>query len=420
MPTGNSDEKNGLAVEILSITVAGQITACLNGKPVKLPNWVPGIDLNDGNGSPRPGVFDITAPGRYNSLEVRVKVKGLRDKETSKLTGKLLDLTFTAILTGDNVTGTTGKEMTVTAVPGNIPGYFKQVRGDMEWFLDKHKKPFQKTYLEIYWIYGPPGEMYKKGVWIEVLRLLVSHCTGLTDKEKIIQRIVNYCHARTRLQYDSKGAAARYAEAYWGGYFKLKAFLEQAHPLCNCYDQAGALQTLIGALGIKLTWIYMEPFGFINRTSLIGRGATNNPVFLNNLTPEIVPGNDPNRTQFGAHSFCLREKEDKHPVVLDACLGPILADVSPRQYLEIIIDSTRGNPGKLSDMYTCTGIIDLHAFNCLVGVCEKLKNKDKKIKEFKKKIDFDSIGAGINGIPACAAIGKTPSAARNWGGENGK
>jgi hypothetical protein len=403
MTIGNSDENTDLTVEILSITALSQISANLDGKPVKLPNWEPGINIIDGYGSKRPGVLDITAPGPYNSLEVRVKVKGLRDKETRKLSGKLADLTFNAFLTGDNSPGKIGKEMTVHAVPENIPDYFKQASGDMEWFLASEIEPFEKTRLEIYWIYGYPGIMYKRGVWVEVLRLLTALCTGLTDKEKIIQQIVNYCHAWTPLQYDSKGAAARYAEAYWGGYFELKAFLEQAHLLCNCYDQAGALQTLIGALGIKLTWIYMEPFGFINRTSLIGRGATNNPVFLKNLTPEIVAENDPNRTQFGAHSFCLREKEDKRQVILDACLGPILADVSPRQYLEIIIDTTTdlyekkgSSPGDIDDMYTCTGIVDIHAYDCLVGACEKLKDKDKRIKEFKKKIDFESIGAGIN------------------------
>jgi len=394
--TVNSSNKTGLTVEILSITINSQITACLKGKPVKLPNWEPGIDFIAGYGSQRPGVFDITAPERYNSLEVRVKVKGLRDKETTKLSGKFPGLTFTAVLKGDDAATENGAEMTVLAVPQSVPAHFKQASGNMDWFLDSENEPFQKTRLEIYWIYGPPGIMYKKGVWVEVLRLVTTLCVGLTDKEKIIQRIVNYCHARTSLQYDSKGAAARYTEAYWGGYFELKAFLEQAHPLCNCYDQAGALQTLTGALGIKLTWIYMEPFGFINRTSLIGRGATNNPAFLSNLTPEIVPGNDPNRTHFGAHSFCLWKKEDKRQVILDSCLGPILADVSRQGYLEIIIDPTRGNPGKLGNIYECTGIIDIHAYDCLVGACEKLKNRDKRIKEFKEKIDFDNIGTGIN------------------------
>jgi hypothetical protein len=394
MTTGNSSEKAGLTVEIVAITIDSQITACLKGKPVKLPNWVPGIDLIDGYGSKRPGVFEMTAPGRNKGLKVKVKVKGLKHKETAKLNGRLAGLTFTGFLTGDNSTGKTGKDMTVFAVPENIPGYFKQASGDMEWFLDSDKEPFEKTRLEMYWIYGYPGSMYKRGVWVEVLRLLSAQCVGLKHKEKIIQRIVNYCHARTRLQYDSRDAAARYAEAYWGGYFELKAFLEQVHPLCNCYDQAGALQTLFGALGIELTWIYMEPFGFLNRTSLIGRGAINNPVFLRNHTPEIVAKDSPKRTHFGAHSFCLWEKEDKRQVVLDACLGPTLADVSRHQYLEIIIDPTRGNPGKLSDMYQCTGIIDVHAFNCLVGACKKLK--DKRIKEFKKKIDFDGIGAGIS------------------------
>ena len=404
MTTGNSDENTDLTVEILSITALSQITANLDGKPVKLPNWEPGINLIDGYGSKRPGVFDITATGRYNSLEVRVKVKGLRDKETTKLSGKLAGLTFTAFLTGDNSTGKTGKVKTVRAVPENVPGYFKQASGDMEWFLASEIEPFEKTRLEIYWIYGSPGIMYKKGVWIEVLRLLSALCVGLKHKEKIIQRIVNYCHAWTPLSYNSETTAGNYAEAYWGGYFNLGAFLEQSYSLCNCYDQAGALQTLLGALGIELTWIYMNPFGFINRTSLIGRGESNNPVFLkkDSLTPEIVNKNNQKRTQFGAHSFCLWEKEGEDQFVLDACLGPTLGNDPGPQYIKRNIDTTtklykeRGSrPGGLEDMYECTGITDVYAFDCLVGACEKLNTQDKRIKEFKNRTGFDRCGEGI-------------------------
>lgn len=402
---GNRDEKTILTVEILSITIDSQITTCLNRKPVKLPNWRPGIDLIDGHGSKRPGVFDMTAPTRYKSLKVRLRVKGLRDKETTKLTGKLAGLTFTAFLTGDNPPDETGKEITVSAVPENIPDYFRQARGDMEWFIANDKEPFEKTRLEMYWVYGCPGIMYKKGVWVEVLQLLTFLCFGLKHKEKIIQRIVNYCHAWTPLRYNSETTTGQYAEAYWGGYFKLEAFLAQAYTLCNCYDQAGALQTLIGALGIELFWIYMNPFGFINKTTLIGRGECNNPIFLkkSSLTPELVNKNDQRRTAFGAHSFCIWEKEGKHQFVLDACLGPTMGNASSPQYIKRKIDTTTilykvigSRPGGLEDMYKCTGITDVHAFDCLVGACEKLDSEDKRIKEFKKRIDFDRSGQGIN------------------------
>jgi len=405
MTAENRGEKTALTVEILSITIDSQITACLNGKPVKLPNWKPGIDLNDGHGSKRPGVFDMTAPNRYKNLNVRLLVKGLSDKETTKLSGKLAGLTFTTSLTGDNPMGTTGKEITVSAVPENIPHYFKQARGDMEWFIDNDKEPFEKTRLEMYWVYGCPGIMYKKGVWVEVLRLLITLCAGLEHKEKIIQRIVNYCHAWTPLRYNSETTAAQYTEAYWGGCFELEAFLAQAYTLCNCYDQAGALQTLIGALGIELTWIYMNPFGFINKTTLIGRGECNNPIFLKkgSLTPELVDKNDPGRTAFGSHSFCLWEKQDKHQFVLDSCLGPTMGNASSAQYIKRRIDNTtilykerKIRPGGLEDMYKCTGIKDIHAFDCLVGACEKLNSEDKRIKEFKKRTGFDGSGQGIN------------------------
>jgi hypothetical protein len=47
-------------------------------------------------------------------------------------------------------------------------------------------------------------------------------------------------------------------------------------------------------------------------------------------------------------------------------------------------------------MYKCTGITDVHAFNCLVGACEKLNTEDKRIKEFKKRTGFDRSWEGIN------------------------
>lgn len=59
-------KKQGVTVQILSITVDSPIIPCFNNTPVKLPgdpNWTsdtPDIDLNDGQGSKIPGVFEIT------------------------------------------------------------------------------------------------------------------------------------------------------------------------------------------------------------------------------------------------------------------------------------------------------------------------------------------------------------------------
>lgn len=413
MRARNNDENTGLTVEILSITIDSNVTACLNGKPVTIPNWEQEIDVIDGNGSKRPGVFDMTAPKRYRNLNLRLKVKGLKNKKKAILTGKLADLTFTTKITGDHTTEIAGKDVIAQAFSQKIPGHFKHALGEMDWFLDNDINPFQTTRLEMYWIYGPPGIMYKKGVWVEVLRLLASICIRLTDKKKIIQRIVNYCHASTPLQYDSDGGFCGYAEAYWGGCFNLEAFLKQADPRCNCFDQAGALQTLAGALGIELTWINMRPFGFINRACLIGRGETNNPFFLENESPEIVGRNDHKRSGFGEHSFCLWKKNNESEVVLDSCLGPILADVPIGRYLKRNIDSKtnlykyrRSRPGTSQDIRKCSGIKDVHALNCTEVECKKFETKDKRktedkrIKEFKKKINFDSIGvkSGKNAI----------------------
>lgn len=115
MTAGSSDENTGLTVEILSITVDSQITACFKGKPVKLPNWEPGIDLIDGYGSKRPGVFEMAGKPSYKGLKVKVKVKGLSNKKIIKLTGKLAGLRFIALINSDNSTGKTGRTGTVRA-----------------------------------------------------------------------------------------------------------------------------------------------------------------------------------------------------------------------------------------------------------------------------------------------------------------
>ncbi|MEN6464466.1 MAG: hypothetical protein ABFD62_04725, partial [Syntrophaceae bacterium] len=140
--------------------------------------------------------------------------------------------------------------------------------------------------------------------------------------------------------------------------FRLEDYLKQADEFANCYDQAAAIQALSGAIGVKLQWIFMNTFGFINTTNLLGYGDCNNPFFDMDGTEQTIDKNDRNRTAFGNHAFCaLREK------VQDACAGPH-SGRSKTVYVTMSIDTTtilyrlfRMRPGNVADMSNYNGVI---------------------------------------------------------------
>ncbi|MCP5055037.1 MAG: hypothetical protein GY940_48170, partial [bacterium] len=185
-----------MIIKIQSITIVSQITPCLKGSPVQLPNWKPGKDLEDGSGSKRPGVFQLTGKNNKNpsTLELRVKVIPPKAFDQAVLTGTLDDMEFSGTVEGGN-----GPVQTVKAVLKKEPKEFRWLFGDVKWTLTKGEHlppiklpplPLPDTRLEIYWIYGYPGKMYKKGVWIEVLRTIVSQFSSAPYGYKdIIQRV---------------------------------------------------------------------------------------------------------------------------------------------------------------------------------------------------------------------------------------
>lgn len=445
-----------VTVQILSITIDSPITVCRGGIPVKLPNWERGkrkryfrwlawlldwlgwckpvLDLKDRRGSKRPGVFILPGEGnaaetdkkeKHNAgnqsgstLDVKVKVKGLKAHETVTLTGTLAGFEFKGTIPGAHG-GWHAVTKHVTVVPNRTPSHFRRIRGDMKWcwyFSNDENTSYPanpaETRMEMYWIYGHPGRMYKKGVWVEVLRLLAAHCYfGLKEKKYFIQRVVNYCFSGTFLKYDIVNCTSRYVDNPYGGVFKLRAFLEQVYPVCICNDQAGLVQTLLGALGINVSYAYMKPFGFLNKTNLIGRGKCNNTYFLgDNPAPEIVDINDERRYGFGIHVFCLWEKEEnekKEWVVLDSCAGPSVGILNKKRYVKESIDTktelygqrlnSRGKPifpkpGKVTDIKKRPGIIDVHSIPCKGDWHKTLKNKeDTRIQGFINQVGLQQI-----------------------------
>ncbi len=386
----NKKSQSELIVEILSITVLSEITASIGGNPINPPNWEKGCQLNDfPSGSLRPGIFKINTP-QPSRLALEVKVTGLANEETMSLTGKIKNMVFHRIISGKNIEQIIEIEIKV------MPTDFTKICGDIEWSISKNcintnecyttNVIPSKTFLELYWIYDDPGQMYKlKCVWIEVLRLVAQIAPGLDTKIALIRRIINYCHAGTGIIYNSYDGSSYYGTSSSGGSFQLGKFLKKIDEMCNCYDQAAALQSILGALGIPLTWLKMKPFGYINTTHLIGRGLVNNPVYLyeNNpdkSNPELIDINDIRRRDFGIHTFCSMEINSSI-VVLDSCIGPYLGDASLNVYLDACVDrltdlySSNHRFGTTTDVVCCAGITELdRIFNL----------KDKESEWYKK------------------------------------
>lgn len=407
MPKSNANKKE-TDLRIRAITVGSGIPVYLDGRTVPPPNWEPGIPLEDHHGSKRPGVFIIAKTKPYPGLKVEIDIPRIDGIKTTTLVGMLGHLTFKGTVDG------TKSRQTVLVNPGYRPPHFRRIRGDMKWLLEletdsgrKHKIPFpHKTRLELYWIYDQPGPMFKKGVWVRLLRILATNCAlGLRSRKKVIQRIINFLHATYNLVYDNVNFSPHFTSEICGGYFNLEDFLNNASPLCNCFDMAGAVQVFLGAIGIQVDYTLIKPFGYLNLTSLVGRGRCNNTYFLgSSAASEIVSQNFKDRGGFGNHAVCLYKKKNGRTVVLDATVGPFYGLLSRTVYLKKAVDKetalyTQNNDtwGTLKDFHHCTGIIDVHSFPCVPAVCDCRHKKGERfremerIKKFRRDTGFDHL-----------------------------
>ncbi len=405
-------KKSEILAEIRSITVNSRIVPSLNGKPVKVPNWETGVDLKEEQYSKRPGVFEIGSPQYKEGITVEIIIKGMGPQDTGCLTGEVLCKNKKKPITFSGPVKNCDTAQSVTVLPQPEPESFSRVIGDINWHLEisnGHVVRFPRTTrMEIYWIFHYPAKMYnRRGVWVEALRLLDQICPESETKDGVIRRVVLYCHSKAGVRYDSYFGSCYFTDGGEGGVFKLKAFLEKVIAVCNCYDQAGAVQTLLGAVGIEVDWLYMNPFGFINTTRLVGREKCNNPLFLSepddrHVPAKIVPRNDPNRTGFDNHAFC-GIKKGRRIVILDACVGPHPGETSPQHYLKESIDREttlygKGNiprSGTVKDIRTYPGVLHVDVLGCEIPEEKRSLapfHEDGRVKEFKERIDFEACG----------------------------
>lgn len=310
--------------------------------PVSKPNWREG-------GPTQPAAIAAGSPGRAT---VRIALDpDAGAAPMGVLTGTLGTLRFSG-----RCQVVAGEQDVAVRIDGDPLGGFRRHAGDAEWSVlpDGAVAPLPiepPTPLEVFELLGKPVKFYSgaMGVWAEALRFLAERVgvTGVADPRAAVTRIARFCHQGHGLRYNTEGGGSSFFPGVTRAVFKLSAFLRGGSPrLVNCYDQAGAVQALAGALGIAAEYCYLRPFGYIQVADIVGIGPCNNPFFAdpggNHPSQPIVNGTP--RSFFDNHTFCRLDDR-----IYDACAGPHLGTHRPGAYLANLIDNTvqhvHGLPG---------------------------------------------------------------------------
>lgn len=343
---GASGMPTAWAGEVVEVTFHADIASARDKAEITGPNWRIGVDMTDdwplatklglpsGTYSKKPAVYLVRDAGGFWDVEVKVQVTR---SENIAGTGKLIgSLGFVTI------EGECPLEVGTHTVYAKIvepPETIHHVRGLLRWGIEAEglgSWALNRTLVELFFILAPPIGAYEPGVWVEALRLVCQRATSMGlkpgDEARVVAGVTQYCHSGHGVKYDTVYGASSFEIHHDGGVFSLSRYLAKSPAVVNCYDQAGAVQTLAGAVGVRMEWLFLEPFGYILPTNLVGVGLCNNPFYRQNGSKKNVPTNDPRRTSFRNHAFI------EHAKVHDACAGPHVGTESRHEYVKASID----------------------------------------------------------------------------------
>lgn len=206
--------------------------------------------------------------------------------------------------------------------------------------------------FELYWLFEDSGDLFQRGVSVEVLRDFTCHLEGEGvpnndhdgptghAPEKIMASVVTWLFNRTSPRYDIAHGSPHFTQVCGRLEFSILLAQYLSAPddpghWCNCYDMAAIVQVFLRLIGIKgVEYAYMYPFGYLKETQLIGRGPCNNPFYDIEKSGPVVAEDDPARRFFSNHAFCVTASG----MVLDACAGPHTGTETVDQYLANAID----------------------------------------------------------------------------------
>lgn len=197
------------------------------------------------------------------------------------------------------------------------------------------------TRLELYWIATTLHLAFRAYIPVAFLRnaLRIRATVRVTNFE-FYQDMTEMVFADYHKIYDTICGASSFGVSTQGGNFLLDFYLlandsnqpGTLFPYVNCMDQAAILELSCSLLGgfSSTSWLYQQPFGYINPLHLVGIKAAgtlinvNNPFFGTDSTRALVDINDRGRTGFGVHVYTGHSEPFNSPNdgIYDGCGGP--------------------------------------------------------------------------------------------------
>lgn len=151
--------------------------------------------------------------------------------------------------------------------------------------------------------------------WVDVLELTNTLALGSPDALTAMSLLWAEFYYNGGGQYDVVNGAAQYTNSStW--VFNVTNWLGNFPSIqtVNCYDMAASLVVFGSAIGCGSQFDFIDPFGYLNCISPIGRSWTNNPFYGNATyfdSNPLVPGdygyNPPQerRSALGNHAVCV-------------------------------------------------------------------------------------------------------------------
>jgi hypothetical protein len=376
-PTENRTRKQVLVkqpvivAEIMEVSWKSGIDMAREKTKIVAPHWRRGEKLEEDDkadeqkyatGSRRPGVYLVKSAKGMDTFIVKLNItKNTSDITSGKLVGNLGKLNF------EGTCSLAPGLVEVTMKIKDLPDTMEHIEGDASWRIETTEMQIalpEKTRLELFVVLAKPMSFYTQGVWAEALRFVFKKAKVASSPkpEEAAKKITTYCHTGHGMRYDilqggshfNSGGIGVGSPMVDGGFFQLMKYMcwptfplnakdsaygELKNNVVNCYDQAAAVHTLCGSLGIKMMWVFAYPYGFIKTANLVGVGQCNNPFTKspgNNgkkISGPLEAGRDP----FGNHAFA--QFNDKNGNVHDACSGPHVGTENILQYLNNGIDA---------------------------------------------------------------------------------
>jgi len=364
------DSDKYLNVVITEIEFIDSYKVVNDKKEVKAPHWPCGKYRF--NYSEKPAVMSIKEKSKA-SVKVKVDSKGVNGSGVlqANLKGHVFE---------GNISLSSGEQTAEVTLKDSVNSV-QWLKGSMVWEARGGGLVSSAgvTYVEMFFIFDDPAKFpfFSKGVWAEALRFLFEkgNIRGVSNRNEAIKKTTQCCFDIKYHKYEIEHGASRFGG--FTGAFKLSDYMYPKFEDVNCYDQTYAVIVFSGALGLAVDGLYMDPYGFLNSTHLVGRGTCNNPFpkrkylseiarlkrsttgkLIISLSPPkkedylVVGVEDPERSPFGNHMFC--EYKSK---IYDACAGPTVGSGDRRDYVANNIDSTTrlnalysGLPGQVSDI----------------------------------------------------------------------